>query len=98
MDHARKQTRELKLPVLALQAADDRHLSPRGLKFLRRRAGHKDSDFRLLADGSHAIMRGAAKAEVFEAVAGFVERNSRGVKAAEPVSVAPAAEPISDPS
>jgi len=99
MDYARKQTRELKLPVLALQSADDRHLSPRGLKFLRRRAAHKDSDFRLLAEGSHAIMRGAAKAEVFEAVAGFVERNGRGVvRAVATVSDPPAAEPISDPS
>jgi carboxylesterase len=98
MDHARRQTREIKLPVLALQATDDRLLSARGLKFLRRRAVHRDSDIRLLAAGSHGITRGAAKAEVFEAVSGFVEKASRALKAAAPAAEAPPAEPISGPS
>lgn len=98
MDHARKQTREIKVPVLALQAMDDRHLSARGLKFLRRHAHHENSDLRMLPEGSHVITRGAAKAEVFEAVSGFVEKNARGVKMAPPAAEASAAEPISDPS
>lgn len=96
MDHARRVTREIALPVLALQAADDRHLSARGLKFLRRHAKHQDTEIHLFEQGSHVLTRGAAREDVFERVTKFVERNSAGVKAADTSGASP--EPISDPS
>lgn len=96
MDYARKNSAPIDKPVLALQAADDRHLSPRGLKFVRRQARHADTDIKLLPEGSHVLTRGSAKAEVFETIAAFVERNAKTVPpvAREPVQTAP----ISDPS
>jgi carboxylesterase len=96
MDYARKTTREIALPVLALQAVDDRHLSARGLKFLRRHARHADAEIQLLEQGSHVLTRGATKEEVFERVTKFVARNSAEVKVAEASDQAPP--PISDPS
>jgi len=96
MDYARKTARDIKLPLVALQAADDRHLSGRGLKFLRRHARHQDTEVLLLPQGSHVLTRGAARDEVFAAVMKFVDRNSAGLKAAVAPGDAPA--PISDPS
>lgn len=96
MDYARHQIHEIGMPVLAIQATDDRHVSARGLKFIRRHA--RDADVRLLPQGSHVITRGAAKSEVFEAVTTFVEQNSRGVKIVTPPRPGAAGEPISDPS
>jgi len=96
MDYARKTARAIDTPVLALQAADDRHLSPRGLKFVRRHAKHKDTEIHLFEQGTHALTRGAAKTEVFDRVTKFVERNSAGVKIAVVPPGTP--EPTSDPS
>jgi len=78
MDFGRRTAREITIPLLALQADDDARLAPRGLKFVRRHARHEDSEIRLLAGGSHVLTRGAAKDEVFESVAAFVERVARG--------------------
>jgi carboxylesterase len=106
MDHARRSVREINLPLLALQAADDGHLSARGLKFLRRHARHQDTEIHLYEEGSHVLTRGAAKADVFERVTKFVQRNSAGVQFVAPPVAEPDAEPsedsapdaISDPS
>jgi carboxylesterase len=96
MEYARKHTPEIPMPVLALQAADDNRLGPRGLKVVRRLAKHADADIRLLAEGSHVLTRGAAKAEVFEAVTAFVEKGARASGWTPPRAAAP--EPKSDPS
>jgi len=96
MEFARKSSAPIDKPLLALQASDDRHLSPRGLKFVRRQARHADSDIKLLPEGSHVLTRGSAKAEVFETIASFVERNAKTV--APVASEAPETPPISDPS
>jgi len=77
MDFGRRGAREITIPLLALQAEDDSRLAARGLKFVRRHARHEDSEVRMLPHGSHVLTRGAAKTEVFDAVATFVERNSR---------------------
>jgi len=73
MDHARRHTRKMTIPVLAVQAADDKHLSHRGLRFVKRHCEHPASDTRLLPHGSHVLTRGAAKTEVFEAVQAFID-------------------------
>ena len=96
MEFARKSSAPIDKPLLALQASDDRHLSPRGLKFVRRQARHADSDIKLLPEGSHVLTRGSAKAEVFETIASFVERNAKTV--APVASEAPETPPLSDPS
>ncbi len=96
MEYARKSSTPLDKPLLALQAADDRHLSPKGLKFVRRQARHTDSEIRLLPEGSHVLTRGSAKAEVFEAIVAFVERNAKTV--APVTSETPETPSISDPS
>jgi carboxylesterase len=96
MDYARKNSAPVDKPLLALQAADDHHLSSRGLKFVRRQARHADADIRLLAQGSHVLTRGPAKAEVFETIAAFVERNAKAVPPVAREAVEPP--PISDPS
>lgn len=97
MEYARKNSRDIETPVLALQASDDNRLSPRGLKLVRRVAKNGESDVRLLTAGSHVLTRGAAKAEVFQAVTAFVEKGARGAGWTPP-RVAPAAESKSDPS
>jgi carboxylesterase len=77
MDYTRRHTKKVRIPVLALQAADDSHLSPRGLRFLRRHCTDPRSQTRTLPHGSHVLTRGAAKAEVFEAVAEFLDGTER---------------------
>jgi carboxylesterase len=96
MEYARKNTREIQVPVLALQAADDNRLSARGLKLVRRFAKDADTDIRLLPNGSHVLTRGAAKAEVFDAVTAFVEKGARAAGWTPPRSGS--VEPKSDPS
>jgi carboxylesterase len=96
MEYARKSSTPVDKPVLALQAVDDRHLSPRGLKFVRRQARHADTEIKLLPEGSHVLTRGSAKAEVFQAIASFVERNAKTVAPVAREAVEPP--PISDPS
>jgi carboxylesterase len=95
MEHARKSSAALDKPVLAIQAADDHHLASRGLRFVRRQARHQDSEIKLLPEGSHVLTRGSAKAEVFEAIAAFVERNAKTVPpvAREPGEPAPTSDP-----
>jgi carboxylesterase len=96
MEHARKSTREITVPVLALQAADDNRLSPRGLKLVRRVAQNAASDVRMLPEGSHVLTRGAVKTEVFEAVTAFVEKGARAAGWVPPRTAGPEAK--SDPS
>lgn len=73
MDYVRRGGFTIELPVLALQAADDTHLSHRGLKFVKRHCPHPGTDVKLLPHGTHILTRGPAKDEVFEAVRGFIE-------------------------
>jgi carboxylesterase len=74
MDHIRSSTGEIQSPTLVLQARDDRILSTRGLKLLRKWATHPESEVVLLPQGSHAITRSKSKDEVFERVYRFAER------------------------
>jgi carboxylesterase len=74
MEHVRTTTQDIQSPTLVLQARDDRVLSTRGLKLLRKWSTHPDSEVVLLPQGSHAITRGPSKEEVFERVFKFVER------------------------
>jgi len=83
MDYTRRHTKKVRIPVLALQAADDRHLSGRGLRFLRRHCPHRRSQTRTLPQGSHVLTRGAAKTEVFAAVSEFLDGTARGGDAQE---------------
>jgi esterase/lipase len=71
MEEARNSTKEIETPTLVLQARDDRVLSTKGLKILRRRLTHADSEVVLLPFGTHALTRGKAKEEVFERVYKF---------------------------
>lgn len=96
MDYTRKTGGPIAIPLLAIQAGDDTHLSAKGLKYLRRHAKHADSEFHLLPAGSHVVCRGEAKDQVFELVTKFVERNAGGAKLAVVPENAPA--PTSDPS
>ena len=96
MEYARKSSSPIDKPLLVLQASDDRHLSARGLKFVRKQARHADTDVKLLPEGSHVLTRGSAKAEVFEAIAAFVERNAKTVTPVAREAMDPP--PISDPS
>ncbi|UCG51951.1 MAG: alpha/beta hydrolase [Candidatus Latescibacterota bacterium] len=71
MEEARNSSRTIDTPTLVLQARDDRVLSTKGLKVLRRRLTHSDSEVVLLPYGTHALTRGKAKEEVFERVYKF---------------------------
>ena len=75
MDFARKRTKKIEVPVLALQATDDNSLSNRGMKFIRRHAGHAMTEIKLVPFGSHVLTRGKAKAEVFRRVHEFIAEN-----------------------
>jgi len=75
MDHVKRHTKKMTIPVLTLQAADDKYLSHRGLKFIRRHCTHEKSDARLLPHGTHVLTRGPAKDEIFAAVHEFIEGN-----------------------
>ncbi len=97
MEHARKHTGDVQVPVLALQAADDNRLSARGLKMVRRVAKGAESDVRMLPTGSHVLTRGERKTEVFEAVNGFVEKSARATGWTPPHS-GTGPDPRSDPS
>ncbi len=77
MDHVKKHSNTIKIPVLALQATDDTHLSHRGLKFIKRHIAHPDSDAKLLPHGSHVLTRGAAKSDVFKHVLEFLDKQSK---------------------
>ena len=97
MDYTRKNGRAIEIPVLAIQAEDDTHLSSRGLKFIRKHARHKDTEIHMLPEGAHVITRGVAKEQVCSLVTRFVERNSGGVRLAV-ASDAPPADLTTDPS
>jgi esterase/lipase len=97
MEYARKNTREIEVPVLTLQAADDNRLSARGLKMVRRVARNSDSDIRVLPAGSHVLTRGELKTEVFDAVDAFIDRTARAGGWTPPRAGAEP-EPKSDPS
>jgi carboxylesterase len=71
MDSVRNDIDVIETPTLVLQALDDRVMSTKGLKTLRRRATHEDSEVVLLPYGTHALTRGKAKNEVFERVYQF---------------------------
>ncbi len=71
MDAARHEIDVIKTPTLVLQALDDRVMSTKGLKILRRRLEHPDSEVAVLPHGTHALTRGKAKNDVFERVYQF---------------------------
>lgn len=96
MEYAKKNGGDIGIPLLAIQASDDTHLSSKGLKYLRRRARHADTEIHLLPTGSHVVTRGETKEQVFELVTKFVERNAGGAKLAVVPPDAPA--PTSDPA
>jgi carboxylesterase len=96
MDYARKTARAIEVPVLAVQAVDDGHLSSRGLKFIRKHARHQATEVHMLPEGSHVVTRGAARERVFELVTKFVERNAGGTRLAVVPDGAPAT--TTDPS
>lgn len=75
MDYARRSIKNLDVPVLALQARDDRHLSNRGLKFIVRHCKHPKTEVKILPFGTHVLTRGKAKNEVFERIHEFLEQN-----------------------
>ena len=96
MDYTRKSTRTIEIPVLAIQAGDDTHLSSKGLKFVRKVARHKDTEIHLVPEGTHVITRGCAKNQVCDLVTKFVGRNAGTVRLA--VVPEPAPEITTDPS
>jgi len=73
MDYAKKTTKKIPIPVLALQASDDSHLSNRGLKFISRHTDHPGSEVKILPFGSHVLTRGEAKGEVFTRIDSFLK-------------------------
>jgi esterase/lipase len=75
MDFAKQNSKKLEVPILALQARDDKHLSNRGLKFLRRRASHSRTEITILPFGSHVLTRGQAKTEVFDRIYKFLKKS-----------------------
>jgi esterase/lipase len=95
MEYARRHLGDIDLPVLAIQAADDNRLAPRGLKLLRRHA-KKAEAITLLPQGSHVLTRGVAKDQVFESVSAFVEKGPHATGWTAPRQAAEA--PKSDPS
>jgi carboxylesterase len=96
MDYTRKNGRPIEMPLLAIQANDDTHLSPKGLKYLKRHARNADTEIHLLPTGSHVVTRGESREQVFDLVTKFVERNAGGAQLAVVSENAPA--PTSDPS
>lgn len=70
----RQTAQEISSPTLVLQARDDRTLSTKGLKLLRKWLTHAESEVVLLPQGAHALTRGKSKDEVFERVSRFTER------------------------
>jgi len=96
MDYTKKNGGPINVPLLAIQAGDDTHLSAKGLKYLRRHARHADTEIHMLPTGSHVVCRGESKDKVFELVTKFVERNAVVAKLAVVPESAP--EPTSDPS
>ena len=96
MDFTRKTGRDIDVPVLAIQANDDTHLSSRGLKFVRKHTRHKDTEIHQLPQGGHVLTRGVAREQVCELVTKFVERNAGLTR----LAVVPegTAAPTADPS
>ncbi len=74
MDYAGRSVKEVKAPTLVLQARDDRVISNRGLNAIRKRLANGASEVVLLPQGSHAIMRGKAKEEVFDRIQSFAQK------------------------
>lgn len=77
MEFLRSEPKEITSPTLVLQALDDRALSTKGLKLMRKWATHADSEVVLLPTGTHALTRGTAREQVFERVYNFTEQ--RGI-------------------
>ncbi len=73
MDYAKRSVSKIEAPVLVLQANDDKRLSRRGLKFVRRHSRHQKSEIKILPYGSHVLTRGEAKDEVFNRIHDFLE-------------------------
>jgi len=74
MDYAGRSVKAVKAPTLVLQARDDRVVSNRGLNAIRKRLSNSASEVVLLPHGSHTIMRGKAKEEVFERIQSFAQK------------------------
>jgi esterase/lipase len=70
----RRTPQEIASPTLVLQALDDRTVSTRGLKLLRRWLTHPESEVALLPQGTHALTRGKSRDEVFERILRFTEK------------------------
>lgn len=79
MDYVRRRPEPIKAPTLVLQALDDRVLSSKGLKLLRRWVAHPRSEVVLLSYGAHALTRGKAKDEVFDRIYCFLRDTQAGV-------------------
>ena len=73
-ERIRRDPQEIACPTLVLQALDDRTVSTKGLKLLRKWLTHPESEVALLPHGSHALTRGRSKEEVFERFFRFAER------------------------
>lgn len=84
MDYVKRRVQTITIPVLGLQAADDTHLSHRGLRFVRRYCAHEASDARLLPHGTHLLTRGPAKDEVFDAIREFIEAHGQPTETVVP--------------
>ena len=74
MERIRRSDPNTQTPVLVLQARDDRVVSNRGLKLIKKWASSGQSEVVLLPHGSHALTRGKAKKEVFERMYDFAQK------------------------
>lgn len=70
----RQTPQEIQSPALVLQALDDKVVSTKGLKLLRKWLTNPESEVVLLPQGSHALTRGKSRDEVFERAIRFTEK------------------------
>lgn len=77
MDAAKKNAKRIRIPVMALQAADDTHLSSRGIKFIRRHARLRRNEIDMLPTGGHVLTRGESRDDVFKRTRDFIAKVSK---------------------
>jgi len=74
VDRTRSGFEPIKEPVMIIQAADDPVVSTRGFHFLKRHCLNPNSEFVLMNDGGHVLVKGAQSEKVYGLCSDFIRK------------------------
>lgn len=72
MDRARGIAGNIKVPIFAAQCEDDERASPDSLRFLQRKARHRESLFKVYPEGGHGILSSHGDGSLYAGITDFI--------------------------